>query len=134
MSSDILQLAELVSKSAKLLVQTCEENKLPVPSLNDTFAPDSEAFRSIPAVADAANIIVAAAAQLASAVAPSSLSILTTATGVSLLALILRLRYLLMRACHIKHFRAAALRVCLETNVTEILREGGPLVITGHHF
>lgn len=105
MASEILQLAELISSSAKTLIENARKDNVTLPDLNDPFTIPSEAFRGNPESALAANVIVAAASQLATAVGPPPLSIFTMVAG---------------------HFRSAALRVCLELNVTEILREAGP--------
>lgn len=82
MSAEILQLAELISNSAKTLVKNAETDNLPLPNLNDPFTPESEAFRGNPESALAANIIVAATAQLAAAVGPPPLSIFSLLAGV----------------------------------------------------
>ncbi|KAH6913356.1 hypothetical protein BKA70DRAFT_1369956 [Coprinopsis sp. MPI-PUGE-AT-0042] len=74
-------------------------------SIDCPFTPQSEAFRSIPEADEAANLIVAAAFQLVATVLPPPSSMLTLISG---------------------YLQTAAMRVCLESNVTEILREAGP--------
>ncbi|KAJ7269517.1 S-adenosyl-L-methionine-dependent methyltransferase [Mycena rebaudengoi] len=98
MSSPIRQLLELITKS----VDTLESA---FPDLHELFAPPSEAFRANPAAAEAASIISAAALQLEAILTPPQVSLYRIVGG---------------------HFKSAALRVCLESNVTEILREAGP--------
>ena len=82
MSAEILQLAELISNSAKTLVKNAEADNLPLPNLDDPFTPESEAFRGNVESAFAANVIVAAASQLAAAVGPPPLSIFSMLSGV----------------------------------------------------
>ncbi|KAJ7612017.1 S-adenosyl-L-methionine-dependent methyltransferase [Mycena polygramma] len=73
-----------------------------IPDLHTPFAPPSEAFRTVPAAAEAASIISVAALQLEAILTPPHVSLYRV------------------------HFKSAALRVCLESDVTEILREAGP--------
>lgn len=85
MAAEILQLANLISNAAATLVKTAEADNLPLPNLNDPgFDFTSEAFRANPVSRDAANVIVAAAAQLAAAVAPPPMSIFNMVAGVGL--------------------------------------------------
>ncbi|KAJ7223301.1 S-adenosyl-L-methionine-dependent methyltransferase [Mycena pura] len=97
MSTPIRQLLALITNSVDTLEAAC--------AANGPFAPLSEAFRAIPAAAEAANIISAAALQLDAIVAPPHLSLYHIVGG---------------------NFKSAALRICLESGVTEILREAGP--------
>jgi hypothetical protein len=82
MATNILQLAELINQSVKTLVKTCEDNKLPLPSLNDPFTIESETFRTNPACAYAANVILAAATQLSATVASPQMAAMGVVTGV----------------------------------------------------
>lgn len=82
MASEILQLAELISSSAKTLVENAKKDNVPLPDLNDPFTMPSEAFRGNPESALAANIIVAATSQLAAAVGPPPLSVFRVLAGV----------------------------------------------------
>lgn len=82
MASTILKLSELITDSTSALVDVCDANSLVFPALSDTFIPESEAFRSITAAADASNKIVAAAFQLAAIVSPPEKSIFSMTAGV----------------------------------------------------
>lgn len=124
MTSPIQELSQIISDSVASLEKVCKKNNTPFPSLDDPFSPPSESFRFDPEAAEAANKIAAAALQLAATVLPPPAALFTVVSGV-------RASYLL-RICHRltfhQHFKSAALRVCLEANVTEILREAGPNV------
>ena len=124
MSSDLIHLAKLISDSTSAIVKAAEFDNVPIPNLNDPFSFESEAFRNNPSSRDAANIIIAAAAQLSALVAPPPMSIFNIVSGVSTVTP----STILIDLTSIQHFRSAALRVCLELNVTEILREAGPQV------
>jgi hypothetical protein len=84
MASEILQLAELISSSAKTLVENAKKDNVPLPNLNDPFTIPSEAFRGNPDSALAANVIVAGASQLAAAVGAPSFSIFSMVAGVDI--------------------------------------------------
>jgi len=104
--SILSQLALLISSSVETLENACQENQLPIPNLNAPgFLPQSEAFRSIPVAAEAAIVAAAACMQLAASLLPPTDTM-----------------YRLIAGTH----HSAAVRVCLEANVTEILREAGP--------
>ncbi|KAJ7473575.1 S-adenosyl-L-methionine-dependent methyltransferase [Mycena galericulata] len=105
MSTPIRQLLELITQSVKSLEDACQSSGVTIPDLHEPFAPPSEAFRTIPAAAEAASVISAAALQLEAILTPPPVSLYRIVTG---------------------HFKSAALRVCLESGVTEILREAGP--------
>ncbi|CAA7266021.1 unnamed protein product [Cyclocybe aegerita] len=105
MSSPARQLLELLSASLSTIEKVCAEKRFEIPDLNAPFHPASEAFRSDPIAGEAANVLSAAALQLAAIFAPPQVSLYHMVGG---------------------FFRSAALRVCLESSVTEILREGGP--------
>ncbi|KAF8069068.1 S-adenosyl-L-methionine-dependent methyltransferase [Lyophyllum atratum] len=105
MTSPIRQLLKLISDSVDKLEAACDASGCPVPDLYTPFAPPSEAFRADPVAAEAANIISAAALQLEATLTPPHVSLYHVVSG---------------------HFKSAALRVCLESSVTEILREAGP--------
>ncbi|KAJ8469560.1 hypothetical protein ONZ45_g16849 [Pleurotus djamor] len=94
-------LSDLISKNISVL----ESTNVAVPDLDAPFHPDSEAFRSLPDAAEAVNLISAAALQLAAVLVPPQVTLYHTVGG---------------------HFKSAAIRACLESNVTEILREAGP--------
>ncbi|KAH0578348.1 hypothetical protein H2248_003962 [Termitomyces sp. 'cryptogamus'] len=83
----------------------CETSGHQLPDLHGPFSPSSEAFRAEPEAEEVTRIICAAALQLEATLMPPSISFYRLVTGYSL---------------------SAALRVCLESNVTEFLREAGP--------
>ncbi|KAJ7720965.1 S-adenosyl-L-methionine-dependent methyltransferase [Mycena maculata] len=98
--SAIRQLLELITQSVEALEDACQSSRTAIPDLQKPFAPSSEDFRQIPAAAEAAAIISAAALQLDAILAHPSVSLYRIVGG---------------------HFKSAALRICLESNVTEIL-------------
>ncbi|KAH9484887.1 4-O-methyltransferase 1 [Psilocybe cubensis] len=104
MPSTLSSLAVLINRSIITLEKACSESKLPFPSFDEPFTPASEAFRANPEAEEAAKVIAAAAHQLMMMVLPPSVALYTAVSG---------------------EYKSAALRVCLEANVTEILREGG---------
>ncbi|KAJ7067487.1 S-adenosyl-L-methionine-dependent methyltransferase [Mycena amicta] len=105
MSTSIRQLLDILTQSVEALESACQSAGVAVPDLHEPFAPPSEAFRAVPGAAEAASIIGAAALQLEAIVTPPQISLYRVVGG---------------------HLKSAALRVCLEANVTEILREAGP--------
>ncbi|KAF8181637.1 S-adenosyl-L-methionine-dependent methyltransferase [Pholiota molesta] len=98
-------LAALISDSISAIEQTCTAKNVEIPSLNDPFSPQTEAPLMDPAIAEAASIIIAAASQLIAMVRPAPMSLLTTS---------------------MQFHVSSALRVAVDTNVVEILREAGP--------
>lgn len=82
MASEILELAELILSSAKTLIENARKDNVLLPGLNDQFTITSEAFRSNSHSALAANVIVAAASQLAATVRPPPLSVFQLVAGV----------------------------------------------------
>jgi hypothetical protein len=84
MASTLLKLSDLISAATVTLNQACIDNDTPFPSLDDPFVPTSEAFRSSPQAAEAANIIAAAASQLIAMVLPPPAALYITACGVRL--------------------------------------------------
>lgn len=125
MASTMLQLLDLINGSVATINAASAEKGLPIPDLNELFHPATEAFRSDPVMAEAANTISAAALHLAAILTPPQVSLYHIVGGVSIVSL---LKQLLISLHNLKHFGAAALRICIESNVTEILREGGPEV------
>ncbi|TFK37922.1 O-methyltransferase [Crucibulum laeve] len=104
--SSVLHLADLIQESVQIIDKLCKDNNFNIPDLSSPgFSTQSEAFRSNPAVADAAKITAAACMQLATSLLPPTDFLFSLAVGDS---------------------HSAAVRVCLEANVTEILREAGP--------
>ncbi|KAF8334404.1 hypothetical protein F5887DRAFT_652169, partial [Amanita rubescens] len=105
MSQQVRQLLDLITKSVESLEKACTESNTRLPDLDRPYTPDSEAFRATAAAAKAASVISAAAMQLDAIVSPPRNVLYYAANG---------------------HWKSAALRVCVEGNVTEILREAGP--------
>ncbi|KAF5379387.1 hypothetical protein D9615_006601 [Tricholomella constricta] len=104
-SSPIRNLLNLLTDSVNKLETACNASGCPIPDLYASFNPASEAFRADPIAAEAASIICAAALQMEAILTPPNVSLYHIVSG---------------------HCKSAALRVCLESNVTEILREAGP--------
>ncbi|KAJ6506651.1 S-adenosyl-L-methionine-dependent methyltransferase [Mycena sanguinolenta] len=105
MSTPIRQLLVLITQAVETLEAASQTSGTTIPDLHTPFAPPSEAFRANAEAAEAARIIGAAALQLEAIVTPPQISLYRTVAG---------------------HFKSAALRICLESNVAEILREAGP--------
>ncbi|KAF8719122.1 hypothetical protein AX14_011412 [Amanita brunnescens Koide BX004] len=105
MPTQLRQLLDLITNSIETLEKTCAANGTEVPDLQGIFSPASEAFRADPVAGEAADIISAAALQLSAIVAPPHITLFNAVGG---------------------HYRSAAARMCLESQVTEILREAGP--------
>ncbi|KAK7014078.1 hypothetical protein VNI00_019427 [Paramarasmius palmivorus] len=98
-------LLELIQKNVEVLEKACAASGTDIPDLHLPFHPSTEAFRTNPDAAEASNVIVAAAQQLAATLAPPQVALYDVVGGA---------------------FKSAAIRVCIESNVTEILREAGP--------
>ncbi|KAH6918224.1 O-methyltransferase-domain-containing protein [Coprinopsis sp. MPI-PUGE-AT-0042] len=109
LSGDYLQqLVKTITSSVETLQHACAGKGPSFPRLDEPEPEGSnfELFRMTrPDAAEAARQVAAAAFQLTLAVLPPAESILGLISG---------------------HLQTAALRVCLESNVTEILREAGP--------
>ncbi|KAF5312467.1 hypothetical protein D9619_003730 [Psilocybe cf. subviscida] len=105
MSSTLLELSTIIAGAVNSLNKACADSGTTFPGLEVPFSPSSEAFRLNLQAAEAANIIAAAATQLAAMVLPPPSAMFSLISG---------------------QFKSAALRICLEASVTEILREGGP--------
>lgn len=103
--SQLRNLVNILTDSLTQLEQACEKNKTSVPDLDEPFSPSSEAFRKDPVAAEAANIIGTAALHICDIVNPPTNSLLEAVGGPN---------------------KAAALRVCLESHVAEVLRDAGP--------
>ncbi|KAJ6527606.1 S-adenosyl-L-methionine-dependent methyltransferase [Mycena vulgaris] len=105
MSTPVRQLLALITQSVETLEAACQSSGTTIPDLHTAFAPPSEDFRANPEAAEAARIIAAAALQLEAIVTPPQVSLYRIIGG---------------------YLKSAALRICLEAGVTEILREAGP--------
>ena len=69
--SDIEKLSALISQSVQVIAKACSSRGVSLLDLDSTFDKDADtAFRGIPGVTDAVNIIAAAAAQLTAALLP----------------------------------------------------------------
>ncbi|KAG6916948.1 hypothetical protein DXG01_004497 [Tephrocybe rancida] len=99
------QLLALITDAVEKLESACDSTGTAIPDLHTPFYPESEAFRANPAAAESASVISAAALQLEAIFTPPHVSLYHIVAG---------------------HFKSAAVRVCLESSVTEILREAGP--------
>lgn len=84
MSSTLLELSNIIAGAVNSLNKACTDNGTPFPGLDVPFSPSSEAFRSNPEAAEAANIIAAAATQLAAMVLPPPGAMFAMMSGVSL--------------------------------------------------
>ncbi|KII89667.1 hypothetical protein PLICRDRAFT_559932 [Plicaturopsis crispa FD-325 SS-3] len=104
-SATLRSLIQLMSDSVANIEVNCAQRGVQLPSLDEPFSADSEAPRSDPSIAEAASIAIAAAAQLIAILRPAPVTLLTTSFQM-----------------HV----SSALRVALETNTIEILREAGP--------
>jgi len=104
MASELLQLSDIISSSVHDLLELCNANNWSLPVLNEPFAPNKNVFRENPEASHATAKIIAAAIQLAT-------TLMTPGEAIMFIAPI---------------SNAAALRVCLECKVPEILREAGP--------
>ncbi|KAG5641678.1 hypothetical protein DXG03_004442 [Asterophora parasitica] len=105
MTSPLHQLLNVLTESVSDLEDACAASGTAIPDLYTPFHPTSEAFRGNPKAAEAANIISAAALQIEAILTPPQVSLYHIVSG---------------------HWKSTALRVVLESNVTEILREAGP--------
>ncbi|KAF8645329.1 hypothetical protein AX16_007904 [Volvariella volvacea WC 439] len=103
--STLRELTNILTKAVDDLESTCARNSTRIPDLHDSFTAESEAFRQDPQASETARIIYAAAMNIGAAIAPPQQAIYEVAA-----------RYL----------TSSALRLCLESGVTEILREAGP--------
>ncbi|KAJ7795876.1 S-adenosyl-L-methionine-dependent methyltransferase [Mycena olivaceomarginata] len=101
--SSLVQLSNLISESVATLEKLSSEHNSPLPELDVTAS--CEDFKAIPGAAKAARVIASAGLQLAALMMSPPEAVNDVVWGI---------------------WRAAALRVCLEANVTEILREAGP--------
>jgi len=69
--SDIERLSALISQYVQVIANACSGQGITLPDLNSPFDKDADtAFRDVPGVTDAVNIIAAAAAQLTAALLP----------------------------------------------------------------
>ncbi|RDB20353.1 4-O-methyltransferase 1 [Hypsizygus marmoreus] len=102
---NITQLADLISTSVSSLASICALKNLHLPHLHDSlYLPESDSFRSDPVASKYANIIAAAAFELAATLMPPQETVFQIASG---------------------HLKSAALRVAIGCHVPEILRGAG---------
>ncbi|KAJ7734761.1 S-adenosyl-L-methionine-dependent methyltransferase [Mycena maculata] len=114
MAETLNQLADIISNSVSALVNICAADGAAFPSLDDNFSPEFEGFRKNPLAAEAANLIATAVCSL------HNYPFFMQFPG---LPYRISTHFMLLQ-----HFESAALRVCLESNVIEVLREAGPSV------
>ncbi|KAG6856980.1 hypothetical protein H0H87_011369 [Tephrocybe sp. NHM501043] len=105
MTSPLRQLLNLLTESVRNLEVACDSSGCEVPDLYAPFSSQSEAFRANPEADEAAKIICAASLHIQAILMPPHISLFHIVSG---------------------HSKSGALRICLESNVTEILREAGP--------
>ncbi|KAF8953241.1 O-methyltransferase [Flammula alnicola] len=98
-------LVKLIADSVAKVDSFCASHNVKLPSLDEPFTLESEGPRMLPEVSEAVSHIVSAAAQLIAIVQPAPVTLMTTAIQV-----------------HV----SSALRVAVDANVVEILREAGP--------
>ncbi|KAF7353515.1 S-adenosyl-L-methionine-dependent methyltransferase [Mycena sanguinolenta] len=104
--STLTQLSNLISQSVATLERISTETGIALPDLDyPTIAVESELLRTNTAAIEAARAIAAAGRQLAALTMPPKDYVFEVVFGAHL---------------------AASLRVCMEANATEILREAGP--------
>jgi hypothetical protein len=126
MLTPIRQLLALITQSVETLEAACRSSGTTIPDLHSPFTPPSEAFRANPEAAEAARIIAAAALQLETIVTPPQVSLYRIVGGVCCLVLVPVV--VLVTFALAQHLKSSALRICLESGVTEILREAGSQV------
>lgn len=124
MLQEVRQLLNLITKSVDALEQICSERKIGLPSLDEPLKSAHSAFWADPNAAEAVSVISAAALHLNAVVSPPQNLIHSTVAGVSPSNFLPLFKYLKAT----KHFKSAAIRMCLEGCVTEVLREAGPEV------
>ncbi|PPQ92437.1 hypothetical protein CVT25_008658 [Psilocybe cyanescens] len=101
----MLALAKLISESVAKVDGFCVAQGINFPSLDEPFTIESESIKLHPEVSEAVNYIISAAAQLIAILRPVPVTLSTSAIHV-----------------HV----SSALRVVVDSNVIEILREAGP--------
>ncbi|VDB83099.1 unnamed protein product [Peniophora sp. CBMAI 1063] len=103
--SELRKLSNIINDAVDHIEHTLSARSVDFPSLNSTYTEEDEEIRATPAIADAITAIVAASEQLAMVTRSPSLTILDIS---------------------FKFHLCAALRVALEADVAEFLREHGP--------
>ncbi|KAG6833022.1 hypothetical protein H0H87_012280 [Tephrocybe sp. NHM501043] len=111
-ASPLRQLLNLLTESVHKLEAACDSSGCEIPDLYTPFSSQSEVFRANPEADEAAKIICAASAHIQAILMPPHISLFQIVSG--------------HRVVIFQHSKSGALRVCLESNVTEILREAGP--------
>lgn len=80
---ELLALAELIKSSVDNIVKVFREKQQPYPSLDQPFAPETEALRMSADVQKDTSVLVGAASQLIAATRPTFLSLLYSSLQVS---------------------------------------------------
>ncbi|KAJ7592015.1 O-methyltransferase [Mycena floridula] len=106
MAARILELSDLISSSTKELVTLSDANGWSLPHLDESFDPAKNTFRGNAAAAEAVAKTIAAAMQLVATLMTPEQAMSPFVGG---------------------PMRSAALKVCLDSNVAEILRDAGPV-------
>lgn len=75
MTSQLIALSQLISQSVAQIDQVCKDNNLVFPHLDEPYTSSTEEYRTNQTAADAANVIAAAALQLAATVLPTAESV-----------------------------------------------------------
>ncbi|KAJ3527088.1 hypothetical protein NM688_g8174 [Phlebia brevispora] len=104
-ASELRALADLINGAVAQIEAACASRSQTYPLADEPFTPQSEAARMSPDVLVPGNIIVAAAAQLITAVRIPALTLSVTASS---------------------SYLTSSLRLAISTHVPEILREAGP--------
>ena len=123
-ASELRALADLINESVKQIEAVCTSTSQTYPRADEPFTPQSEGIRMNPDVFEAGNIIIAAASQLLSTVRMPQLTLWITSGYVSNELYMSCERILTMA----KHFLSSCMRLAIECNISEILREAGPQV------
>lgn len=84
MSFNLIELSNIIAGAVSTLNKSCSDSGTHFPGLDVPFSPPSEAFRANPEAAEAADIIAAAATQLAAMVLPPPAAMFALISGVSL--------------------------------------------------
>ncbi|KAF7792890.1 hypothetical protein EIP86_003991 [Pleurotus ostreatoroseus] len=104
-AKELRALADLINGAVEKIERACASRSETYPLADDYITPQSEAVRMAPDVLELGNIIVAAAAQLISAVRIPAVTLTISA---------------------LTHYVPSCLRIAIACNISEILREASP--------
>jgi hypothetical protein len=121
MASEIVRLAEIITENVNKIQRIADEAGIAHPSLNDPYdaTTESEKLTITSDVLSAALVATSAASQLIATLKLPGLSLLDRSSAVSPEHSACRM--LINTKFHV----SSAMRICLESCVSEILREGG---------